>query len=174
MQSKRFFFVSFFLLFFLTNSRSNNLVLQAPVVPNQYASGPNQYNQQSVYGQTQIQSQQQQQQQQSIYQNDSNATTNIDGQRPPSSTSIRRNSRVLNPQDRPSTGGAANQSLNDRSSINYTTSLLKKLKTSSFVTILGQIDPVIILPGLLKFFFKFLPFHVLDYFRRIDGKLFYV
>ncbi|XP_043288351.1 junctophilin-1 isoform X2 [Venturia canescens] len=84
---------------------------QAPVVPNQYGSGPNQYNQQSVYGQTPIQPQQQQQ---SIYQNDSNTTTNIDGQRPPSSTSIRRNSRILNPQDRPSAGGAANQSLNDR------------------------------------------------------------
>lgn len=76
-------------------------------LPNQYGqqSQTNQYNSQQVYGQQQQlpgQTQIPQQYQQA------------DGEapRPPSSTSIRRNSRVLTAQDRPNTIG---QTLNDRS-----------------------------------------------------------
>ncbi|XP_043470439.1 junctophilin-1-like [Leptopilina heterotoma] len=70
-------------------------------IPNQYGAGQmNQYNTQQLYGQ---------QQQQQQYQSDSMP----DGQRPSSATSIRRNSRILSPQDRPNIGGV-NQTLNDR------------------------------------------------------------
>ncbi|KAK9308804.1 hypothetical protein QLX08_001394 [Tetragonisca angustula] len=76
-------------------------------LPNQYGpSQMNQYNSQQMYGQPQqlpLQSQTQIPQQ---YEPDG------DAKRPPSSTSIRRNSKVLTPQDRPSTIG---QTLNDRS-----------------------------------------------------------
>ncbi|XP_051169518.1 junctophilin-1-like isoform X2 [Leptopilina boulardi] len=69
-------------------------------IPNQYGAGQiNQYNTQQLYGQ----------QQQQQYQSDNMS----DGQRPSSATSIRRNSRILSPQDRPNIGGI-NQTLNDR------------------------------------------------------------
>lgn len=70
-------------------------------IPNQYGAGQmNQYNTQQLYGQ---------QQQQQQYQSDNMP----DGQRPSSASSIRRNSRILSPQDRPNIGGI-NQTLNDR------------------------------------------------------------
>ncbi|XP_017878468.1 junctophilin-1-like [Ceratina calcarata] len=80
---------------------------QQTSLPNQYGPGQmNQYNSQQLYGQQPQQQQQQQQQQiQQQYQPDG------DAQRPTSATSIRRNSRVLTPQDRPNTIG---QTLNDR------------------------------------------------------------
>ena len=59
----------------------------------------NQYNAQQLYGQPQQQQ----------YQPDGL----IDGQRPSSATSIRRNSRILSPQDKPNIGGIG-QTLNDR------------------------------------------------------------
>ncbi|XP_024946791.1 junctophilin-1 isoform X3 [Cephus cinctus] len=75
--------------------------LYGTTVPNQYGPGQmNQYNPQQIYGQQQPNQQ---------YQPDGP----IDPQRPPSSTSIRRNSRILSPQDRPATGGIS-QTLNDR------------------------------------------------------------
>ncbi|XP_029038344.2 junctophilin-1 isoform X1 [Osmia bicornis bicornis] len=83
---------------------------QQTTVPNQYGPGQmNQYNSQQLYGQQQQPPppQHQQTQIQQQYQPDGVA----DAQRPPSSTSIRRNSRVLSPQDRPGTIG---QTLNDR------------------------------------------------------------
>lgn len=70
-------------------------------ISNQYGPGQmNQYNSQPMYAQQQTHLPQQ-------YQPDGIA----DAARPPSSTSLRRNSRVLSPQDRP---GVINQSLNDR------------------------------------------------------------
>ncbi|KAF7409404.1 hypothetical protein HZH68_003785 [Vespula germanica] len=76
-------------------------------VPNQYGPSPmNQYNPQSML--TQQQQEQPSQQTQSMQQYPDGIT---DIQRPPSSASIRRNSRVLSPQDRPGTIG---QTLNDR------------------------------------------------------------
>ena len=66
----------------------------------------NQYNSQ-MYGQPQQLPPQSQTQIPQQYEADG------DAKRPPSSTSIRRNSKVLTPQDRPSTIG---QTLNDRSS----------------------------------------------------------
>lgn len=60
----------------------------------------NQYNPQQLYGQPQQQQQ---------YQPDGL----IDGQRPSSATSLRRNSRILSSQDRPNIGGIG-QTLNDR------------------------------------------------------------
>nr|XP_012151181.1 PREDICTED: junctophilin-1 isoform X2 [Megachile rotundata] len=83
---------------------------QQMTIPNQYGQGQmNQYSSQQLYGQQQQQlpPQQQQTQVQQQYQPDGVG----DAQRPPSSTSIRRNSRVLTPQDRPGTIG---QTLNDR------------------------------------------------------------
>ncbi|CAL7935953.1 unnamed protein product [Xylocopa violacea] len=74
--------------------------------PNQQTSLPNQYNSQQLYGQQQQSPPQQQTQSPQQYQDGVG-----DAQRPPSSTSIRRNSRVLSPQDRPNTIG---QTLNDR------------------------------------------------------------
>ncbi|XP_035733951.1 junctophilin-1-like [Vespa mandarinia] len=76
-------------------------------VPNQYGPNPmNQYNPQSMLNQQQ--QEQPSQQAQSMQQYPDGIT---DIQRPPSSASIRRNSRVLSPQDRPGTIG---QTLNDR------------------------------------------------------------
>ncbi|XP_011871049.1 PREDICTED: junctophilin-1 isoform X3 [Vollenhovia emeryi] len=70
------------------------------VIPNQYGPGQmNQFNSQSIYAQQTHPSQQ--------YQPDGI----MDAARPPSSTSLRRNSRVLSPQDRP---GVIGQTLNDR------------------------------------------------------------
>ncbi|XP_043265080.1 junctophilin-1 isoform X2 [Colletes gigas] len=76
-------------------------------MPNQYGPGQmNQYGSQQLYGQQQQPPPPQQQTQvPQQYQPDG------DPQRPPSSTSIRRNSRILTPQDRPGTIG---QTLNDR------------------------------------------------------------
>ncbi|XP_018300881.1 junctophilin-1 [Mycetomoellerius zeteki] len=72
---------------------------QQTAIPNQYGPGQmNQYNSQSMYAQQTHQSQ---------YQPDNI----MDAARPPSSTSLRRNSRVLSPQDRP---GIIGQTLNDR------------------------------------------------------------
>ncbi|XP_077273597.1 uncharacterized protein LOC143903662 isoform X1 [Temnothorax americanus] len=72
---------------------------QQTAIPNQYGPGQmNQYNSQSMYAQQTHPSQ---------YQPDGI----MDAARPPSSTSLRRNSRVLSPQDRPGTIG---QTLNDR------------------------------------------------------------
>lgn len=68
----------------------------------------NQYNSQQIYGE----SQQQQLPPQSQTQIPQQYEPDGDAKRPPSSTSIRRNSRVLSPQDRPNTIG---QTLNDRS-----------------------------------------------------------
>ncbi|XP_015435476.1 PREDICTED: junctophilin-1 [Dufourea novaeangliae] len=79
---------------------------QQMTIPNQYGPGQvNQYGSQQLYGQQQSPPSQTQIQQQ--YQPDGIG----DPQRPSSSTSIRRNSRVLSPQDRPGTIG---QTLNDR------------------------------------------------------------
>ncbi|XP_071633149.1 uncharacterized protein [Temnothorax longispinosus] len=75
------------------------LMPTATAIPNQYGPGQmNQYNSQSMYAQQTHPSQ---------YQPDGI----MDAARPPSSTSLRRNSRVLSPQDRPGTIG---QTLNDR------------------------------------------------------------
>ncbi|KAL6432756.1 hypothetical protein ACFW04_006267 [Cataglyphis niger] len=72
---------------------------QQTAIPYQYGPGQvNQYNPQPVYTQQETHSSQQ-------YQPDGDAA------RPSSSTSLRRNSRVLSPQDRPGTIG---QTLNDR------------------------------------------------------------
>lgn len=68
-----------------------------------------QYNAQPMYAQQQ-QQQPMTQTQQPQYQTDGTA---LDPQRPASSTSIRRNSRVLSPQDRPNIG-TIGQTLNDR------------------------------------------------------------
>ncbi|XP_076634411.1 uncharacterized protein LOC143348267 isoform X2 [Colletes latitarsis] len=78
-------------------------------MPNQYGPGQmNQYGSQQLYGQQQQPPPPQQQTQvPQQYQPDGIG----DPQRPPSSTSIRRNSRILTPQDRPGTIG---QTLNDR------------------------------------------------------------
>lgn len=85
-------------------------VFQANQVPNQYGpSSMNQYNPQPMLNQQQ--QEQQPQQTQSMQQYPDGIT---DIQRPPSSASIRRNSRVLSPQDRPGTIG---QTLNDRYNI---------------------------------------------------------
>ncbi|XP_067213201.1 junctophilin-1 isoform X2 [Linepithema humile] len=74
---------------------------QQTAISNQYGSGQmNQYNSQPMYAQQQTHLPQQ-------YQPDGIA----DAARPPSSTSLRRNSRVLSPQDRP---GIISQTLNDR------------------------------------------------------------
>lgn len=86
-------------------------ILYSPfqTLPNQYGqqSQTNQYNSQQVYGQQQqLAGQPQTQIPQQYQQADGEAP------RPPSSTSIRRNSRVLTAQDRPNTIG---QTLNDRS-----------------------------------------------------------
>ncbi|XP_061937927.1 junctophilin-1 isoform X2 [Apis cerana] len=81
---------------------------QQQTLPNQYGqqSQTNQYNSQQVYGQQQqLAGQPQTQIPQQYQQADGEAP------RPPSSTSIRRNSRVLTAQDRPNTIG---QTLNDR------------------------------------------------------------
>ncbi|CAK9814982.1 Jph3 [Anthophora plagiata] len=84
---------------------------QQTALPNQYGPGQvNQYGSQQLYGQQQQQQpppQQQTQVPQQQYQSDGVA----DAQRPSSSTSIRRNSRILTAQDRPNTIG---QTLNDR------------------------------------------------------------
>ncbi|KYN10646.1 Junctophilin-3 [Trachymyrmex cornetzi] len=72
---------------------------QQTVIPNQYGPGQmNQYNSQPMYAQQTHPSQ---------YQSDNI----MDAARPPSSTSLRRNSRILSPQDRP---GIIGQTLNDR------------------------------------------------------------
>ncbi|XP_031774744.1 junctophilin-1 isoform X2 [Apis florea] len=77
-------------------------------LPNQYGqqSQTNQYNSQQVYGQAQQLGGQPQTQIPQQYQ-----ASDGEAPRPPSSTSIRRNSRVLTAQDRPNTIG---QTLNDR------------------------------------------------------------
>ncbi|KAG5333374.1 JPH3 protein, partial [Acromyrmex heyeri] len=72
---------------------------QQTILPNQYGPGQmNQYNSQPMYAQQTHPSQ---------YQPDNI----MDTARPPSSTSLRRNSRILSPQDRP---GIIGQTLNDR------------------------------------------------------------
>ncbi|KAL2736934.1 junctophilin-1 isoform X1 [Vespula squamosa] len=96
--------------FYSRRSRSKMircLFFQANQVPNQYGPSPmNQYNPQSML--TQQQQEQPSQQTQSMQQYPDGIA---DVQRPPSSASIRRNSRVLSPQDRP---GVIGQTLNDR------------------------------------------------------------
>lgn len=85
-------------------------------IPNQYGPGQmNQYNSQSMYTQQTHPSQQ--------YQSEGI----MDAARPPSSTSLRRNSRILSPQDRPGTIG---QTLNDRSDVLFLCNqTYKKIKT---------------------------------------------
>ncbi|XP_017754915.1 PREDICTED: junctophilin-1-like [Eufriesea mexicana] len=79
-------------------------------LPNQYGpSHMNQYNSQQLYGQPQQQQLPPQPQTQIPQQYQPDGVG--DAQRPPSSSSIRRNSRVLTAQDRPNTIG---QTLNDR------------------------------------------------------------